>query len=163
MYMTYPQPKILCHLTQPCMVHYNIPAMVDELRWVEACVSIFPELSHSLSSSWPLSCASRILQLKLFPYLTHSHSERLTLGPLRRGISVSRISEDAKRSWAVARVSCQEVLDGATVGWVSTVWPVCLSAMCRTRVLLHSQSTTQDQHTYKNTVCMKGRLLYNSL
>lgn len=61
---------------------------------------------------------------------------------------MSRISEDAKASWAVARLGCQGALGAAVVGWVSALWPVCMSAVCRARVLWLSQTTTQDTHTH---------------
>ena len=102
----------------------------------------------SLRSAIP---STRILQHRLFACLTHSYTEKLTLRPQCRGLTASWISKDAKRSWAVARLGCQGVLGVAIVSWVSAVWPVCMSAACRTRVLWSSQTTTQDKHTRTHT------------
>lgn len=65
---------------------------------------------------------------------------------------MSRISEDAKASWAVARLGCQGAPGAAAMGWVSALWPVCMSAVCRARVLWLSQTTTQDKHQDIHTV-----------
>ena len=64
---------------------------------------------------------------------------------------MSRISEDAKGSWAVARLGCQGVLGVAVMGWVSAVWPVCMSGVRRARVLWSLSTQEKHTHTYTYT------------
>lgn len=141
--------------TPPWPAHYKMPVVVyvGESMRVFSPSSAIPWTPADRSAVPLAYCSTNCFHIS--HTLTHSHAERLTLRPPCGGISVSRISEDAKASWAVARLGCQGVLGVATVGWVSAVWPVCMSAVCRTRVLWSSQ-TTQDKHTHTLTQTVEG-------